>query len=49
MIILDRKFGHEERKEIKNMMDEKVTNTEAYKCKSRLRMNTLKDEKDVER
>jgi hypothetical protein len=34
MITLERKFGRETSKEFKNRMDENVTNTEAYKCKS---------------
>jgi hypothetical protein len=48
MVTLGRMLGHKQSKEFKNRMDENVANTEAYKCKSRLLMNNLMDERDIE-
>jgi hypothetical protein len=41
-------FGYEKSKEFKNRMDGDVANTEAEKLKARMRLNYIKDERDVD-
>jgi hypothetical protein len=47
MITLGRTFGYEKSKEFWNGMDGDIAITEAEKFKARMRLNYIKDERDV--